>query len=42
MVYNDECTEKQYQKVLTLWNRYQENGGELTPELQENLDFYQL
>lgn len=38
----DIVTEKQYQKVLTLWNRYQENAGELTPELQENLDFYQL
>lgn len=34
--------QKKYQKILPLWNKYRENGGQMTPELQANLDYYNL
>ncbi|SFQ35653.1 Cyclic nucleotide-binding domain-containing protein [Lachnospiraceae bacterium XBB1006] len=33
---------KKVKKLNTLYSRYQEKGGEITPDLQENLDFYSL
>lgn len=35
-------TQRKLKKLNTLYARYQEKGGEITPDLQENMDFYQL
>lgn len=35
-------TQRKLKKLNTLYSRYQEKGGEITPDLQENMDFYSL
>ena len=39
---HDIQTQRKLKKLNTLYSRYQEKGGEITPDLKENMDYYQM
>lgn len=39
--YNNQ-TQKKVKRLTALYSRYESNGGEITPDLQANMDFYSL
>lgn len=39
---HDIQVKKKLKKLNTMYAKYQEKGGEITPDLQENMEFYQM